>query len=70
MLVEGGTQFGVSEEQDNTERWRTLAAEARAVAQRLIDPKAIRLMLRIAEAYDGLAERAEKLLDYNKVHRK
>jgi hypothetical protein len=44
---------------DATEdHWRELAAQARQVAEQLTDPVAVRVLLRIAEAYDGLADRA------------
>lgn len=64
----GGTQL--PEEQTGSIRWRTLAAEARDVAERLSDPNAVRIMLRIAEAYDSLAERWEKNGEPNKIHSK
>ena len=44
---------------DVAERWRTLAAEARATADRMIDPEAKRTLLNIAEGYERLARRAE-----------
>ena len=44
---------------DDAERWRTLAAEALAVAETMTDPEARRVMLFIAEGYRLLAERAE-----------
>jgi hypothetical protein len=56
----------LSEGQTEAGRWRTLAAEARIVATQLHDPNSVRIMLRIAEGYDHLAERAEELLETNK----
>jgi hypothetical protein len=44
---------------DAAERWRSLAAEARAAADALTDPEAKRIMLSIAEGYEVLARRAE-----------
>ena len=41
------------------ERWRTLAAEARAAADEMTDPEAKRTLLNIAEGYERLALRAE-----------
>jgi hypothetical protein len=46
-------------EVDGAERWRTLAAEARAAADEMNDTEARRTLLNIAEAYDRLARRAE-----------
>ena len=43
---------------DLAERWRTLAAEARAAADEMTDPKAKRTLLSIAEGYERLARRA------------
>jgi hypothetical protein len=40
------------------ERWRALAAEARAAAAQFTDPQIRRAMLIIAAAYDRLAEHA------------
>ena len=48
---------------DDAERWRTLAAEALAVAETMTDPEAQRVMLFIAEGYRLLAERAEARKD-------
>jgi hypothetical protein len=58
------------EEHQEPDRWRTLASEARHVAERLSDPLAVRILLRIAEAYDSLAERSEKDAKVDKVHSK
>lgn len=44
---------------DAAERWRTLAAEARAAAVEMTDPEAKRTLLSIAEGYQRLARRAE-----------
>ena len=40
-------------------RWRTLAAEARAAADKMTDPEAKRTLLNIAGGYERLARRAE-----------
>jgi hypothetical protein len=50
---------GMPSDSDAAERWRTLAAEARAVAEEMADPEAKRTMLSIADGYDRLARRAE-----------
>ena len=44
---------------DIAERWRTLAAEARASADEMTDPESNRALLNIAEGYERLARRAE-----------
>jgi hypothetical protein len=44
---------------DVAERWRALAAEARAAATELTDREAKRIMLSIADGYEVLARRAE-----------
>jgi hypothetical protein len=44
--------------QDDDERWRALAAEARAAATQLTDPETKRTLLFIAAAYDRLARHA------------
>jgi hypothetical protein len=44
---------------DLAERWRTLAAEARAAADEMTDPESKRALLNIAEGYERLACRAE-----------
>lgn len=44
---------------DSAERWRELAEEARAVADKLTDPDAKQVMLRIAEGYELLIRRAK-----------
>ncbi|TMJ72826.1 MAG: hypothetical protein E6G91_09830 [Alphaproteobacteria bacterium] len=44
---------------DIAERWRTLAAEARAAADEMTDPESKRALLNIAEGYERLARRAE-----------
>jgi len=50
--------------------WRTLAADARSVASRLSDANAVRTLLHIANAYDALAERSEKVEAADKGPRK
>ena len=40
-------------------RWRTLAAESRAAADKMTDAEAKRTLLNIAEGYERLARRAE-----------
>jgi hypothetical protein len=40
--------------------WRKLAAQMRTFAKEARDPESKRMMLSIALAYDGLAERAEE----------
>jgi hypothetical protein len=47
---------------NDPEHWRQRAEEARAIADGIADPEAKRTMLRIAEGYDHLAERAEDRL--------
>ena len=49
----------MSDEHIPEERWRTLAEEAFFLSRSLSDPTAQRIMLRIAEAYVGLADRAK-----------
>lgn len=49
----------MSEEQDTEERWRVLAEEAFSISRHLTDLTAKHVMLRIAEAYHGLADRAK-----------
>ena len=44
---------------DDANHWRSLASEARAVAEGVIDPVAKRIMLKIAEAYERLAALVE-----------
>ncbi len=57
---EGGPGSGdVQAKIDSVERWRELAAEARAVADKLTDPDAKQVMVRIAEGYELLIRRAE-----------
>jgi hypothetical protein len=46
------------------ERWRALAAEARACAAAMMQPEARRIMQEIAAAYDGLARRASAGKDH------
>ena len=40
-------------------KWRALAAEARACAAEMAEPRARRIMQDIAEAYERLAQRAK-----------
>jgi hypothetical protein len=56
----------VPEEQNTEERWRALAEEAFFISRRLADPAARRIMLRIAEGYSNLADRAKLLIERNK----
>ena len=42
--------------------WRQRAEEARAIADQMNDPESKRMMLKVAEDYDRLAERAEQRL--------
>ncbi len=44
----------MSADDDDAERWRTLAAEALAIAETMTDPEAQRAMLFIAEGYGFL----------------
>jgi plasmid stability protein len=43
----------------DAQHWRSRAAEARAVADKIADPESKRLMLEIANDYEKLAVRAE-----------
>jgi hypothetical protein len=43
---------------DDEERWRTLAREARALADEMTDPEARQLMLQVAAGYELLAQHA------------
>jgi hypothetical protein len=45
---------------DNVEHWRQRAEKARAIADLLTDPVAKLMMRGTAEAYDGLADDAER----------
>jgi hypothetical protein len=45
---------------DRPERWRALAAEALEIAKQLTDPVTNRIMVKIAEAYLRLAQRADE----------
>ena len=44
---------------DDAKRWRTLAEEARAAGNEMMDPAARRILLNIADGYERLARRAE-----------
>ncbi len=44
---------------DAARHWRSLAREARGVANTMTDPAAKRIMLNIAEGYERLATNAE-----------
>lgn len=69
MLSASGRTYCLAQK-NGSDYWRALAAETRSAAEQLHDPKAVRIMLRIAEAYDGLAERCEKQSEIEKVHSK
>jgi hypothetical protein len=56
----------MSDEQITEERWRALAEEAFSLSRSLLDPTAQRIMLRIAEAYVALADRAKFQSEQNK----
>jgi hypothetical protein len=43
---------------DNPEHWHQRAEEARRVAEQLSDPLATKMMLRVAQDYEQLAEHA------------
>jgi hypothetical protein len=45
---------------NDPEYWRRRAEEARAIAEQMIDPDTFAIMVRVAEQYDNLAERAER----------
>ena len=45
----------------DSEHWHDRAEEARKVAAQIIDPVSRRKMLEIAESYESLARRADKL---------
>jgi hypothetical protein len=55
----GGARYNMPPARDNLSRWWALAAEARGVADEMSDPRAREIMLKIAEAYERLARRAE-----------
>jgi hypothetical protein len=54
---------------DNPEHWRARAEEARVLAEQIDDPGAKQTMLRIAESYERLAERAAERLKENKQNK-
>jgi hypothetical protein len=45
---------------DDPQHWRRRAAEARAMADHIVDPEAKRAMLDIATSYERIAARAEQ----------
>jgi len=45
---------------DDPTRWREHAKEARSIAEQLNEPESSRMLLRIAERYERLAEHAER----------
>ena len=59
MATQGRKGGKMPAEQD-AERWETLAAEARAAAERMTDPTAQRTLLAIAAAYERLARSARQ----------
>jgi len=44
----------------DNQHWRERAEEARSIAEQLSDPDAKRMMLRIADDYERLAQHAER----------
>jgi hypothetical protein len=54
-----GEEAKMPPDRDSPSRWWALAAEARAVADEMTDPKAREIMLKIAAGYERLARRAE-----------
>ncbi|MBV9286553.1 MAG: hypothetical protein JO288_01800 [Hyphomicrobiales bacterium] len=45
---------------NDPEHWRSRAEEARAIAEQMIDRDAIETMLKVAEQYENLAQKAER----------
>jgi hypothetical protein len=45
---------------NDPEHWRSRAEEARLIAEQMIDRDAIATMLKVAEQYEKLAEKAER----------
>jgi hypothetical protein len=45
---------------NDPEHWRSRAEEARLIAEQMIDRDAIATMLKVAEQYDSLAQKAER----------
>jgi hypothetical protein len=45
---------------DGPSRWRQLAEDARAVAEQMKDPVARKMMMRVVEGYERLAEHAKR----------
>ena len=56
----------MASEIDHEERWRSLAAGARVLAEEMTDLQARQVMLRIAAGYDRLAIRAKANKDPDK----
>jgi hypothetical protein len=52
--------LGTMQPDETTQRWRRLAAEAHAEAQRMSDAESRASMLHIARTYERLAQRAER----------
>ena len=55
------------EDLDDVARWRSLAAEALALAAQMSDPASKQTMLSIALGYEHIAQRAERRVNANKV---
>ena len=54
---------------DDPGHWRARAEEARVLAEQMDDPEAKQTMLRIAESYERLSERAAERLKENKQNK-
>ena len=50
---------------NDPKHWRERAEEARVHAEQMADPEAKQTMLKIAEDYEKLAERAEQRLQHS-----
>ena len=61
--------FDVPPENNNTNRWRREAAEARAAAMNVTDPAAHRVLCQIAAAYGRLAEHAARRASLQRTRR-
>ena len=44
---------------NNSKHWRDRAAEMRAISESITDPETVAIMLRLANDYDLLADRAD-----------